>query len=77
MFGSSSDLNHMPIFSGRNSGTTGTGKELHDQRHVAKQFDIAGANAERKRLGTVRKMPNSEPTRKAMIRAEMERATVI
>ncbi|VEB97004.1 Uncharacterised protein [Klebsiella pneumoniae] len=32
---------------------------------------------ERKRLGTVRKMPNSEPTRKAMIQAEMERATVI
>ena len=28
---------------------------------------------ERKRLGTVRKMPNSEPTRKAMIQAEMER----
>ena len=32
---------------------------------------------ERKRLGTVRKMPNSEPTRKAMIQTEMERATVI
>ncbi len=51
MFGSSSDLNHMPIFSGRNSGTTSTGKELHDQRHVAKQFDIAGANAREEAIG--------------------------
>ena len=40
------------------------GKELHDQRHVGNSSTYRVPRPERKRFGTVRKMPNKEPTRK-------------
>ncbi|MNT60112.1 hypothetical protein D3C72_1976700 [compost metagenome] len=77
MFGSSSDLNHMPRFSGSSSGTT---------KYQVKNCTINGTlrnsstysvpSIERKRLGTVRKIPNSEPTRNAIIQAVIDNATV-
>ena len=67
----------MPRSSGSSSGTT---------RYQVKNWTISGTlrNSstyrvpipEKKRFGTVRKMPNKEPTRKAMIQAVMESAMV-
>ena len=77
MLGSSSDLNHMPMFSGSSSGMT---------RYQVKNWTMSGTlrnNStysvpipERKRFGTVRKMPNKEPMRKAIIQAVIDNATV-
>ncbi|CSP48684.1 Uncharacterised protein [Shigella sonnei] len=75
--GSSSALNHMPIFSGNSSGIT---------RYQVKNCTINGTlrnsstynvpRPERKRFGTVRKMPKNEPTRKAIIQAQIDKAIV-
>ncbi len=52
MFGSSSDFKpHADIFRQELRHHQVPGKELHDQRHVAKQFDIAGANAREEAIG--------------------------